>query len=403
MVDHRPRTFPREHLHELVWSKPVRSLASEFNLSDVGLAKACKRADIPRPPRGYWAKLKVGKPVRKTPLPPRGFGMSHEVIIGNRDTWWRQPSVSDEKILSGSPEPPIFEDGLDAEAARAERLVGRVTVPKTLDDPHVLIRRLLEADAARREEALQSRWSSRQPLFDEPIEQRRLRLLNALFLALGRLGFTSSVRGKEARELSTTIGDQHVSFTLDVTSRKPEPHYRSLIDTRGPSTTLRLAIVVRWDQVEAQAWQDDITGRIERSLREVVVALIVQGERQYRGEREHHHQWLVRRKADLIEERRHRQEEAVRQEEARRRRLEKARERRLMADAQALRRAADIRAYVAAVGIQVGSENNDVWAVWSAWALAQADRIDPVASGRFVEGMRLSEDEVPVTSADPLD
>ena len=36
-------------------------LARKLDISDVGLAKACRRHNIPRPPRGYWAKLAAGK------------------------------------------------------------------------------------------------------------------------------------------------------------------------------------------------------------------------------------------------------------------------------------------------------------------------------------------------------
>jgi len=41
-------TMTREELYELVWSKPVRQLAGEFGFSNVGLAKICKRHEIPR-------------------------------------------------------------------------------------------------------------------------------------------------------------------------------------------------------------------------------------------------------------------------------------------------------------------------------------------------------------------
>jgi len=37
----------REDLHKLVWTAPVSEVASRIGISDVGLAKACRRADIP--------------------------------------------------------------------------------------------------------------------------------------------------------------------------------------------------------------------------------------------------------------------------------------------------------------------------------------------------------------------
>jgi ATP-binding cassette subfamily B protein len=74
--------FTRQELYDLVWSEPMQKLAKRFGLSDVGLAKACRSADIPRPGRGYWARLAAGKRVVKAALPPRGLGESDEVTIG---------------------------------------------------------------------------------------------------------------------------------------------------------------------------------------------------------------------------------------------------------------------------------------------------------------------------------
>jgi hypothetical protein len=41
-------TLRREELCEKVWTTPIRKLAPEFGLSDVGLAKICKKHEIPR-------------------------------------------------------------------------------------------------------------------------------------------------------------------------------------------------------------------------------------------------------------------------------------------------------------------------------------------------------------------
>jgi len=65
----KSKTLKREELYDLVWSFPMTKLAKRFGLSDQGLAKKCKKHNIPRPPMGYWAKLEHGKRVKKTPLP----------------------------------------------------------------------------------------------------------------------------------------------------------------------------------------------------------------------------------------------------------------------------------------------------------------------------------------------
>jgi hypothetical protein len=59
----------REELYRRVWLTPVRKLAKEFDISDVGLAKACRKHGIPLPPVGYWAKVQHGKNVTQPSLP----------------------------------------------------------------------------------------------------------------------------------------------------------------------------------------------------------------------------------------------------------------------------------------------------------------------------------------------
>lgn len=41
----------RVFLYKLVWSKPMMQLAKEYDISDVGLIKICKKLNVPRPPQ----------------------------------------------------------------------------------------------------------------------------------------------------------------------------------------------------------------------------------------------------------------------------------------------------------------------------------------------------------------
>lgn len=50
-------TWSREKLHADVWSQPLKALARIYGISDVALAKRCKKLGIPLPGRGYWAKM----------------------------------------------------------------------------------------------------------------------------------------------------------------------------------------------------------------------------------------------------------------------------------------------------------------------------------------------------------
>lgn len=63
--------YNREKLYEEVWSQPMCKLAAQYSVSDVALAKTCKKLRIPTPGRGYWAKLAVGRSKGRRPaLPP---------------------------------------------------------------------------------------------------------------------------------------------------------------------------------------------------------------------------------------------------------------------------------------------------------------------------------------------
>lgn len=61
--------FQREDLYKKVWEKALMLVAADYGLSDNGLKKICIKMNIPIPYNGYWAKLKYGKNVLKTPLP----------------------------------------------------------------------------------------------------------------------------------------------------------------------------------------------------------------------------------------------------------------------------------------------------------------------------------------------
>lgn len=48
-----------EEMTKLVWEKSTVVLAKELGVSDVAIAKFCKKHNIPKPERGYWAKQKA--------------------------------------------------------------------------------------------------------------------------------------------------------------------------------------------------------------------------------------------------------------------------------------------------------------------------------------------------------
>lgn len=65
----KPNTFSRETLYREVWRTPGIHLSKRYGVSDVALAKACRKMDIPRPGRGFWRQLEKGKSPEHLPLP----------------------------------------------------------------------------------------------------------------------------------------------------------------------------------------------------------------------------------------------------------------------------------------------------------------------------------------------
>lgn len=59
----------REELFAAVWEKPTSQIAREFGISDVALGKLCRKHQVPKPPRGYWARVAAGQTPKRPPLP----------------------------------------------------------------------------------------------------------------------------------------------------------------------------------------------------------------------------------------------------------------------------------------------------------------------------------------------
>lgn len=72
----------REVLYALVWSEPMLKVAARFDVSSSYMARVCTRMNVPRPERGYWAKLAVGKTQLQVPLPEAQPG---DELVWSRD------------------------------------------------------------------------------------------------------------------------------------------------------------------------------------------------------------------------------------------------------------------------------------------------------------------------------
>jgi hypothetical protein len=120
----------------------------------VGLAKACKRHGIPRPPRGYWAKLEAGKRVDKPKLP--NPDKDNEVDLAGI-----APEVKKRQETERKKEQAWLQEHAPSEPKAAEP----TKMVESLEDAHALVK--ATARLVDRIPAMEKRWERRRA--GEPI------------------------------------------------------------------------------------------------------------------------------------------------------------------------------------------------------------------------------------------
>ncbi len=375
----------RNDLYERVWAEPAVKLAKEFGVSGPALAKACRKHSIPVPERGYWARLAAGKRVAKRPLPPRGLGMPSTIRLG-KDRYGHPIPASELDPDAPPPTASQWAESVEDVRARVIKLVGNVRPQATLQDAVPAVRHYVEADDERRRKMAESKYYWDTPKFESLVEQRRLRILNSLFLGSMKHGFAGSISGADARELSLRVGEQHVGFTL-------EPMRNQSARQRGPGrppkevVRLRLSINRRDYPGGSLKDREDRPGQpLEASLAGILVDLLVTGEEFHRDGEMYRHKWILERREEELRERRERAEEEERQRVAAIEAAKRSRENRLLRDAAAWRRAQTIRGYVTAAKAAYEARGRpgatrsspDSFVLWVAWARTVADELDPL-------------------------
>jgi hypothetical protein len=362
-------TYTRQQLHDLVWSGPMRDVAKKLGLSDNGLRKHCVKAFVPLPPQGHWNKVQAGQKVKTTPLPPRVPGVSVQVTIGQWD--YRQ---YEKRLKEAEPIEPKFEEAIEALRERVARNLGVVVAAKSLSPPHAAFRRQVEDDARR---AAQSTWHT--PVFDSPLEKRRLRMLQGLFYGLSRLDCSVTVQGRETRTIYVGVGQQTVSIAVERAATR-----RRSADAKEVERLKFTILKGVGSETERISWTDTDDQPLESQLSAIAVEIIVASELQYR---EHHiwvHQDEIRRREEMRQEAIRRQIEQEQAERERLIKLEAQRLKRLTDGAENYHRAQAIRAFVSTVvDMQIDNTDPERVARWREWALLQADRLDPIATGQI--------------------
>ena len=150
----------REQLYEPVWPEALVRLGKGLGISDVAIAKQCRKASIPIPERGYWNKLQAGHAVARTPLPP-GDLATVDVIEMNGEL-----KLEHRERFSGEPGVESVSEDIDALATRFRQRPGKVTVPDDLMQGDRAIVKLLQCDEVIRQKMAKSSYCFDRPLLN---------------------------------------------------------------------------------------------------------------------------------------------------------------------------------------------------------------------------------------------
>ena len=247
------------------WSAPMRDLAARVGMSDVGFRKLLRSYGISGPPQGHWNRVHAGRTVSGPPAAPaRGPGQRPYLLVDSR--------------LADLPEAPLPTSAgpfasvkvpEDLEELRAQELkaIGRAASASKIAVPHPAIRVLLDHDEKEQTKATTNRWHTPVTLYDSPFEKRRLRILNAVFLTLGRRGHEAAADRQDYHtEFSVRIGGTYVPVTLDEAGRKATTYNRYNAPRPDPK---RSASAVLKLTAGSSSWQNNGTGKLEARIAEI--------------------------------------------------------------------------------------------------------------------------------------
>jgi hypothetical protein len=417
------KSFSREELYELVWKIPMLRLARRFGLSDVGLAKVCRRHNIPTPRAGHWAKKRHGKMVRRTSLPTCD-DPSLAIITFDH---------SNETAISEKPPepPPLASTFFDPELGRlAEIEASRknpIAVSDSLRSPHPLVVRTRDGlIASSKEKSSYHRdpvlrpWSannfcSMDVRVGQPSIGRAMRIMDALIKGLEDRGCKVSVPDQQWQRgtMVETMG-QHFQIRLRE-STKRQSHIPTEKERQEIAKYPHAHFVPTWDYVPTGKLSLDLLGqygysicairdgqkrRIEDILFKIPMAIL-------RSVDDHRRRDAIaaeNARVQAVLERQRREEEERRRLEEKKRQEELARVEALFTEAERWNRCRQLQKYLKAIRTMVSErygfvEPDSPLDHWLRWADEVAERSNPlVALRRQIDNSREGANDADVTS-----
>ncbi len=371
-------SITRTELYQMIWKDPMTKVAPQFGLSDVGLAKACKRYNIPRPPVGYWAQKQFGKQPPQTPLPAASENQQLIEFIAAE-----QAKPADKKTTKNE---RVQDEQLKALIEHEVQEENRILVPEQVSKYHPFVQQTKEAFADRNNDrglyypGFMAEGARLDIRIGKDSIPRALRLIDTIIKTVEDRGHKVVTESKEHRKETyfELFGEK---FTLQLREKtkmtrisEDEQKKKRIFysATYEPIGLLELRLHGKCSYSQLATWKDGSRKTLEDQLNDILIGFIigVESERNCRKQRE-------------IFERQCREEERKRwqQEENRRKEQQKIQEMDEMMDWSD--KATRIRKFVQVWRSHIESteeviEEGSELAVWIEWALNYADRIDPL-------------------------
>lgn len=375
----------REELYEQVWSEPLQTIAPRFGMSDVALAKNCRKMDIPLPGRGYWAKKAAGKSLSRDSLPKHPPNSTRQTLTVDPEGNKRSEPTIRESVA----EPAPLAAAVAAQAEFEANPRNRILVPATLRGPHKLVQKTidaLKAEADRKE----GDWGFKPgPRLNVEVsktsQNRALRIMDGLLRAFDHRRWKTAItdldRDRYHPKYASYVGvlDQQVFFGMRETTRRvrvatdPAETAPRRPAHRAESTgCLSLVIYAPWSQNVEYELAEQEPEQLENQLGKFVVEIVAAAFRRVEEIAWHLHKIYEEDKA-----------EAIKKLEEQRREDVLAEERALLEQARNWAVSQNVAAYVAAVrstaeGRPEGLEPGSPTAIWLDWAEGYAASLDPL-------------------------
>jgi len=198
--------WDRELLYAEVWAEPVSLVARKYGISDVMLAKICRKLAIPVPGRGYWARKAAEQRPKQIPLRQ----------MANAPAIPRPEKKTDDKIQRDCK--PAFPPPDDPQFLRIQEMEGRTISVESTRSWHKSVAATEKRFSAERADSdglliADRRGQCLALNVSKNTLTRALRIMNAILVILEEEGFEVTV-GQGMQETVATIFGQKVRFQL---------------------------------------------------------------------------------------------------------------------------------------------------------------------------------------------